>query len=154
MNITMKGREKVEHDDTIQLLSECDAGIKTAVASIDEIKDHIEDESLMKIFEQYKHDHEELGRRIQDELNKYHEEGKDPKPMAKAMSWMKINAKMFNNPSVHEAADLMMDGCNMGIKSLCKYQNKYKAANHNAKTYAKDLVDLEQKLMIELRAFL
>lgn len=150
----MEGCVILENDDTIQLLSECDAGIKTAVASIDEIKDHIDDPDLKKIFEQYKHDHEELGRRIIDELSKYHEEGKDPNPMAKAMSWMKINTKMFNNPSAHEAADLMMDGCNMGIKSVCKYQNKYKAANENAKTYANDLVDLEQKLMVELRAFL
>lgn len=145
---------RMEQDDTRQLLEECDAGIKTAVASIDEIKDRVQDGNLRKIFEQYKHDHEELGRRLESELNHYHSEGKDPNPMAKAMSWMKINAKMFNHPTDQEAADLMMDGCNMGIKSVCKYQNKYQAANECAKTIAKDLVDLEQKLMVELRAYL
>lgn len=144
----------MEHDDTVELLNECDKGIKTAVASIDEIKDRVEDATLKKIFEQYKHDHEELGRRILSQQKKEHSEGKDPNPMVKAMSWMKINAMMFQNPTDHEAASLMMDGCNMGIKSVCKYQNKYKAASEDAKTIAKDLVDLEQKLMVELRAYL
>lgn len=144
----------MEQDDTIQLLDECDAGIKTAVASIDELKDYAQDETLKKIFEQYKHDHEELGQRIMSQLDKYHEEGKDPNPIAKVMSWMKINAKMFQNPTDHEVADLMMDGCNMGIKSVCRYQNQYKAADEKSKTIAKDLVDLEQKLMVELRAYL
>jgi len=144
----------MEHDDTIQLLSECDKGIKTAVASIDEIKDRVDDETLRKIFEQYKHDHEELGRRILKQEQKEHTEEKNPNPIVKAMSWMKINAMMIQNPTDHEAASLMMDGCNMGIKSVCKYQNKYQAASEEAKTIAKDLVDLEQKLMVELRAYL
>lgn len=140
--------------DTLQLLKECDSGIKTAVASIDEIKDHVKDVTLAKIFEQYKHDHEELGKRIQTMLEKEALEGKDPNAMVKAMSWMKINAKLIQKPTDAEAADLMMDGCNMGIKSVCKYQNKYGAADEGAKTIAKDLVDLESKLMIELRAYL
>lgn len=144
----------MEHDDTVQLLDECDAGIKTAVASIDELVDHTKDETLKKIFEQYRRDHEELGRRVQNQLARFHGEGKDSNPMAKAMSWMKINAKMFRNPTDHEVADLMMDGCNMGIKSVCRYQNKYKGAEDKAKAIAKDLVDLEQKLMLELRAYL
>ena len=144
----------MERDDTIELLQECDKGIKTAVASIDELKDKVKDETLKKIFEQYKHDHEELGRRILHQESQWNSESKDPNPMVKAMSWMKINTMMLQNPTDHEAASLMMDGCNMGIKSVCKYQNKYKAASEEAKVIAKDLVDLEQKLMVELRAYL
>lgn len=144
----------MEKDDTVQLLDECDSGIKMAVASIDALKDRVKDSTLRKIFEQYKHDHEELGKRVMIQLGKHDDEGKDPNPIAKAMSWMKINTKMLQNPTDHEVADLMMDGCNMGIKSVCRYQNQYKAADEKAKVIAKDLVDLEQKLMIELRAYL
>lgn len=144
----------MQKDDTIELLNECDSGVKNAINSIDELTEHATSEELKKIFVQYRHDHEELGKRIQTMLETRREAGKDPGAMVKAMSWVKINAKMLQSPSDHTVADLMMDGCNMGIKSLCKYQNKYLAADESAKIIAKDLVDLEQKLMIELRAYL
>lgn len=141
-------------DDTIQLLDECDAGIKTAINSIQELIEYVKSDELRKIFIQYRNDHDTLAERLSKLLKKYHDEGKDPNPMAKAMSWLKINAKMLQESTDHTVADLMMDGCNMGIKSLCRYQNKYKAAEEDAKVIAKDLVDLEQKLMVELRAYL
>lgn len=144
----------MKNDDTKQLLEECDSGIKSAINSIDELTEHVQDETLKKIFQQYRHDHEELGSRVQNLLARYQDEGKDPSAFVKAMAWMKINVKCLQDSTDHTVADLMMDGCNMGIKSVCKYQNKYKAACEDAKTIAKDLVDLEQKLMVELRAYL
>ena len=46
------------------------------------------------------------------------------------------------------------DGCNMGVKSLRKYLNQYKAADENAKNTAKRLIDLEEKLVQDMRAYL
>jgi len=51
-------------------------------------------------------------------------------------------------------ADLMTDGCNMGVKSLHKYLNEYKAADESSKEIAKKLVNLEQKLAVEIRSYL
>ena len=87
-------------------------------------------------------------------LNKYNTDGKDPSGMAKAMSWLKINTKLLQEPTDHEVADLMMDGCNMGIKSICKYQNKYGGATKEAKSITDAIVQLEEKLMKELRPYL
>ncbi len=42
-------------------------------------------------------------------------------------------------------ADLITDGCNMGVKSLNRYLNRYAAADEKAKTVAK-LIRLEEKL--------
>ena len=51
-------------------------------------------------------------------------------------------------------ADLMTDGCNMGVKSLHKYLNEYRAADASAREIAKKLVNLEQKLAVDIRSFL
>lgn len=144
----------MEQDDTIQLLCECDNGIKLAVNSIDELTEHATEENLKEVFKRYRKEHEAIGKRIQDMLAQYKEDGKDPTAMTKAMSWLKINAKMMQKPTDHEVADLMMDGCNMGIKSICKYQNMYKSANEKVKALAKDIIELDEKLMLELRPYL
>ena len=40
-------------------------------------------------------------------------------------------------------ADLMTDGCNIGIKSLDKYLNQYKAADEKTKNITKQLINIE-----------
>ncbi len=40
-------------------------------------------------------------------------------------------------------ADLMTDGCNIGIKSLNKYLNQYKAADEKTKNITKQLINIE-----------
>ena len=51
-------------------------------------------------------------------------------------------------------ADLMTDGCNMGVKSLNKYLNEYKAADERSKDIAKRLINLEEKLAVDIRSYL
>ncbi|MEE1014092.1 MAG: hypothetical protein U0L92_07295 [Clostridia bacterium] len=51
-------------------------------------------------------------------------------------------------------ADIMIDGCNMGVKSLHRYLNKYQAADETSKGIAKDLIDLERRLTRELCIYL
>ena len=51
-------------------------------------------------------------------------------------------------------ADLMTDGCNMGVKSLNRYLNQYKAADEVSRDIAKRLIDLEEQLAVDIRKFL
>ena len=67
---------------------------------------------------------------------------------------MKTNMKLVMNESDHTIADLMTDGCNMGVKSLNKYLNQYKAADEQSKDIAKRLINLEQQLTLDIRKFL
>lgn len=57
-------------------------------------------------------------------------------------------------PSVQTIADLMTDGCNMGVKSLQKYLNEYAAADERSKAIAKKLVNLRQKVAVDIHAYL
>lgn len=140
--------------DTIKLLRECDAGIKMGVASIDDVQNYVRDEKFQKLLTECKDKHDKLKGEIQTLLDDYHDDGKEPNPMAKSMSWMKTNVKLVMNESDETIADLMTDGCNMGVKSLHKYLNQYKAADEKSKDITKRLINLEEKLAVDIRCFL
>ena len=74
--------------------------------------------------------------------------------MAKGMSHMKTEFKLAVDASDETIADLMTDGCNMGVKSLNRYLNEYEAADEESKDIAKRLINLEERLAIDIRKFL
>ena len=140
--------------DTIKLLRECDAGIKMGISSIDDVLGHVEDRNLYEKLSKCRQDHEMLQREIQELLGGYKDEGKNPNPIAKGMSWMKTNMKLGMEDTDATVADLMTDGCNMGVKSLNKYLNEYEAANEITKDITKRLIHLEEKLVTDIRCYL
>jgi hypothetical protein len=140
--------------DTIKLLRECDAGVKMGVAALEDVLGDVGGAPLRRTLAKCKKDHEKLGREIQALLADYHDDGKDPNPMVKGMSQIKINLKVGMDPSDGTIADLMTDGCNMGVKSLSRYLNQYAAADEVSKDIAKRLIRLEEQLAVDLRDFL
>lgn len=140
--------------DTIKLLRESDAGIKMGIVSIDDVLDYVKNETFLKCLVECKNKHEELKEEIQILLDQYHDDGKEPDPMAKSMSWIKTNVKLVMDESDGTIADLMTDGCNMGVKSLNRYLNQYKAADEKSKDIAKRLIKLEEQLAVDIRCFL
>ena len=80
--------------DTIRLLRECDAGVKMGVASIDDVLGYVESQGLKDCLEQCKAEHDKLSNEIREQLERFRDEGKDPNPVAKGMSWMKTNMKL------------------------------------------------------------
>lgn len=137
--------------DTVKLLKECDAGTKMAVASIDEVLDKVTDDGLKDLLQESKNHHKELEMEILEKLKEHNAEEKEPNPMAKGMSWMKTNVKMGMDNSDKTVADLITDGCNMGIKSLYKYLNQYQNADEESKKLCNKLIDIEETLRKDLR---
>ena len=140
--------------DTIKLLRECDAGVKMGITSIDDVIKYVSDGKFRSLLEKCKEEHDELDSQINKLLAQYHDEGKEPAVMAKSMSWLKTNVKLAFNESDGTVADLMTDGCNMGVKLLNMYLNKYKAADEVSKDIAKRLINLEEKLAVDIREYL
>ncbi len=141
-------------NDTVKLLKECDAGTKMAIKSIDEVLDKIKAPELRKLLTESKEHHDELDGEIHTLLASYRSEEKEPSAMAKSMSWMKTNMKMSMDNSDSTAADLMVDGCNMGVKTLYRYLNQYKAANEESVKICKKLISIEEELCRELHKYL
>ena len=140
--------------DTIKLLRECDAGVEMGITSITDVLDRVQSDSLRQILRECKREHDALSNEIQQLLNQYHDDGKAPNPLAKGMSWMKTAVKMGVDPSDQTIAELMTDGCNMGVKSLNQYLNQYKAADEVSKDIAKRLIHLEEDLVRDMRGYL
>lgn len=140
--------------DTIKLIRECDAGIKMGVTSIDDVLTHVMEEKMKNILKDAKQEHEKLRSELETMLSDYGDEGKDPNPLAKSMSWMKTNVKLGIENSDRTVADLIIEGCDMGIKSLSRYLNEYKAAEERAKNIAKELIKIEETLSKNMRPFL
>lgn len=141
-------------NDTIRLLRECDAGIKMGISSIDDSLKYVQSSELRDYLEKSKKDNEEIQRELQELLNDYHDDGKEPPAMAKGMSWIKTNVKLAVNESDDAVAELITDGCNMGVKSLARYLNQYKAADEKSKDIAKKLISIEERLAVDIRKFL
>lgn len=140
--------------DTVKLLRECDAGVKMGVKSIEDVQDHVRDKQFHEILVQCKNEHEELQNQIDEQLTRFGDDGKEPAVMAKGMSWMKSNMKLAMEDSDHTVADLITDGCNMGVKSLNRYLNQYKAADERSKDIAKRLIHLEEQLAKDVSVYL
>ena len=140
--------------DTIKLLRECDAGIKMGVASINDVMKYVKSKTFLQQLNACKDEHDKLDKELQEMLGRYGDEGKDPNPMAQGMSWAKTNVKLALNESDHTIADLITDGCNMGVKSLSRYLNQYKAADEKSKDICKRLIALEEHLAQEIRGYL
>ena len=122
--------------DTVKLLRECDSGVKMGVKSIDDVIGAVHAEPMRRALRESRREHEVLGSEIQSQLQRFHDEGRDPNPMVTAMSWIKTEAKLTADPSDSTVADLMTDGCNMGVKSLNRYlKSQYdfhcKLSNHS-----------------------
>ena len=146
--------EKTIEADTIRLLRECDAGIKMGVEAIQEVEQYSSDPELRQFLKSNMAEHEKLQSELQELLDQYHDDGKDPNAMAKGMSWLKTNIKLAVDESDKTIADLITDGCSMGIKTLYRYLNEYKAADEQSKAIAKDLIGLEESLRADLTSYL
>ena len=142
------------NQDTVRLLRECDAGIKMGVSSIDQCMEKVESPKLIEILNANKDRHSQLGSEIHKLINEAHDETKEPNIMTKSMSWIKTEVMLAMDKNDATIADLITDGCHMGIKSLNKYLNEYKAASPEAQKMTKKVIKLEEDLAEEIKCFL
>ncbi|MCC8073757.1 MAG: hypothetical protein LIO62_06510 [Clostridiales bacterium] len=140
--------------DTVKLLKECDAGIKMGVFAIENVFDNVKDDGLRGLLKDSKNQHEKLKDEILSQLDKHNDDGKNPNPMAKGMSWIKTNMKIAADDDDSVVADLITDGCNMGVKSLSRYLNQYSSADTQSKDITKRLVQIEENLASNIRTYL
>lgn len=141
-------------NDTVKLLRECNAGCKSATNSMEQVLRYLDNEDLKILIDEYNDKHIKLGDECHQMLNELDEEEKDPNKMAKTFSWISTEVKLMMDDNSQKIAELMIDGCNLGIKSLSKYINQYKNASNESVDLAKRLIKIEQEFMNELLKYL
>lgn len=142
------------NDDTISLLRECNSGTQMGVYSIDEVLEKVTDKKLYDILSSSKECHTQLGNELHILLQKYDDTTKDAPAIAKGMSWLKTNTKLVLDDSDRVCADLITDGCHMGIKTVQRYINQYAGADKESKNKAEELIRIEENLANNLKPFL
>ena len=131
------------NNDTISLLQECSAGANMAMSAIDQVLEGVENPALRDALTESRRVHDRIGGETRSLLRAQGQEGKAANPVAQSMAWLKTNWKLTVRP-----------GCNMGVKSLTRYQNQYPAASGHARALAGQLIDAEEQLSNELRRYL
>lgn len=124
------------------------------VQSIDDVIKMVRDKKFQELLKNCREEHLKLQKQVEKELARFHDEGKDPNPILKGMSFMKTTVKISLKDSDTTIASLMTDGCNMGVKSLNRYLNEYEAAEERTKDITKRLIKLEEKLVEDIRDYL
>ena len=141
-------------DDTLNLLRECNSGIKMGIESINNVMPYVKSDELRSVLDACKDKHAVLGDETHKALINADESTKNAHPVAQVMSDMKIRATITLKKSDNTVADVMTDGCNMGIKSIYKYLNQYSGADDKSKSIANRLISAEQELRTDLRSYL
>ncbi len=142
------------NDDTIELLKECNSGCKCATNSMEQVESYIHDETFKNLITEYNQKHTAIGDKCHALLNDADRDEKDPGAMAKIFSKLSTDIKLAINDDTSKIADIMVDGCNMGIKSISKILNQCKNASSESIRLAKELISTEQAFMDNLLIYL
>ena len=142
------------NEDSINLLKECNAGCKSATNSMEQVEPFINNDELRSVIDKYNDKHIKIGDECHEMLNEMEESEKDPHTIAKVFSWVSTEVKLMVDDDSSKIAQLMVDGCNMGIKSVSKYIDQYKNASKEIMSLAKNLVKIEQEFMDDLLVFI
>lgn len=140
--------------DSIRLLKSCNSGCKSATDSMEQVLPFVKEEKLKKLIEDYNKKHIRLGDECHKLLNQEGESEEDPNRLAMASAWFKTEVSLILNDKSSRIAELLVDGCNIGIKSLSRDNNRYRNAESKAKDPVFELIRIEQDFMNELLAFL
>ena len=146
--------EAKNEKDTVALLQECGSGVRMGTESIRQVEDRIQSAPMRQQLIACRKKHERLGHRTDALLQKYGAQPQEPNVMLRGMAWLKTNVKMMTEFSDAAAADVLTDGCNMGVKSLTKYLNEYPDAAPEARAVTKELIALEEQTTRELQPYL
>lgn len=140
-------------DHTIRLLQECSQGCKMGIKSLEQICDYIKDDKFRRIVDHYKAEHQKIETEAERLLIQHGQESKPPEKMATVMSWLSTEMKMMMKDDDKQAAKILMEGCNMGVQTICGFINQYSGAAQTAQSLARDLVKMEESFRDEMKAY-
>jgi hypothetical protein len=136
--------------DSIKLLKEVNAGCKTATESMEQVLPYVKNGDLNRLIKDYSSRHNIIGLECHRLLNENGESEKDPSTANKLFMSLTTDVKLLLDSGNDKCAELMADGCAMGIKSVAKYKNKYAKADGQVIGLANRLISTEQEFFNSL----
>ena len=131
-----------------------EADLRAYVTFLEYLKCDELKEPMEELIKKYNTDHIKLHEECHLILNEAGAEDKEPNMMAKMMGKLQSQMKLMSSGDTKKAAEILTDGCNMGMKTLSEFMNQYKNADSRAIMICEKIYQIEDQMMDELRAYL
>lgn len=143
-------------NDTLKLLKECNKGCNTAIKSMIEMMQQVDNEELKEIISKYTEQHKKIEEKTEMLLKEQGESEKEPGIMAEAMIKLQTTVKvgMSQNNRERNCAEMMIKGCNMGIQTLNEKLHEYHDASKESIHITEQLIAIERDFAKEMEAYL
>lgn len=141
-------------NDTARLLKESCRGCKYATESITIASDYAKDRKIKNLLDSYNSTHQHIKQKMQKEIHEAGLKEASHPSMPALMTKLHMNVSLSINPSSEKIADLMINGCSMGMKSISRLKNKHPHASAEAKALADELIRTEQDMIADMLPFL
>lgn len=142
--------------DTEGLLQSCHRGAITAVNSLEQVIDQVQNRDMEKRLKRTLVRHRALGEDVGIRLEEMNSTPQDPNPMARAMTWLTTEMRLMTptDDRDHAIATMVINGCNTGVQELSADINRFQQASGDTRDLAAALIKEEQRLMDDLRLYL
>ena len=141
-------------NDTIELLNFISQNAKMGVETLSRLVQITQEEEFKNYLTEYLDGYQSFLSDADKRLKKKKEESKDLSPMAKVMSYLSLSFNTMIDKSPSHVAEMVMQGCSMGIIDITKRIKQYSGAEKTALTLAEKLLKFEQKNFSRLQKFL
>jgi len=141
-------------NETIALLQTCNAGVKTAVNSLENALRKAKSPEMTRELERSLAAHRALGSALHKELDQRRCSGKEPSLMARTMAKGKMDLRWALAPRDGTVAALVSDGCAMGIRTVCREGNRRPKADESAHALARRITETEHETVRRLEPYL
>ena len=139
---------------TYEIMKECNSGCRMSVNSIEQLVAYLKNQELHELLSKYKEDYEKMEREsIRLSEGKLQEE-KFSEKAAETFAWISAEVKMMFNDDTSKIAEMMIDGANMGIKSITEKLNRYSEAEKESISLAKKFEKTCEKLIQDMKKYL
>ena len=140
--------------DTLALLGDCTAGLELTASTIEKILPNVKDQVLRRKLQEGIRSQEALRNHTISLLDHWGGSGKHPDPLTRNLTRLKTGTRLALCRDDPTAAELAADGCDLGIRSLCRSRNRYAGASQEALFLTDQAIACQEKLSLSLRAFL
>lgn len=141
-------------NEDVELLNYIYQNAKMGIVGIDNIKSSIKDKSFLKLIKEQENDYYEICTKAMKYLSLYDSERKNVNIMAKTMTFLDAKTKLMKDNSVSQMAKMMMEGNNMGIIAITEKLNNYTDASKKVIKLAKELLEIEELNLENLKKYL
>lgn len=121
---------------------------------MEQVSEYIEDTKLKELADSFTEKHRELEAETAALLNGAGKDEKAPGAAASTFAWFTTEIKLAVNSDNTHIAKLLMDGCNMGIKTLGEKLHQYSQADKSAADLTRRIIKENEDMMKKLQEFL